>query len=189
MDPTQTPDPNKNRKHTTGFDANHAVVKPDVHPYLSEKTVAYAQVGKAFIMATSKSMLNRAVMAYEGHGATLADDSGYADMERSLTPGSQSYMLIHLGNIMQRLQPELKKSLQGEDAAMANDIMQMFGSQNAGIVISGKYDGKMSIGSVLIPLNYEKIISVMGKAAKKAAPPHDNKITRLDSMKSLVAVK
>ena len=189
IDPTQTPAPNKSLKHTTGFDANHAVVKPEVHPYLSEKTVAYAQVGKAFILATSKSMLNRAVLAYEGRAASLADDSGYADMERSLTPGSQSYMLIHLGNIMQRLQPELKKSLQGEDAEMANDIMQMFGSENAGIAMSGKYDGKMSVGSVLLPLNYEKMISVMGKAAKKAAAPHNEKITRRGFSTPRVAAK
>ena len=180
IDPTETHDPNAALKHTASFDADHSVVNPNVHPYLSEKTVAYAQVGKAFIIATSKPMLDRAVQAYEGHGASLADDPGYADMERSLTPGSQSYMLIHLGAIMQRLQPELKKSLQGEDAEMANDMMQMFGSQNAGIAISGKYDGKMSIGSILIPLNYDKMIRVMGKAAKKAAAPHDDKVTMLD---------
>ena len=177
MDPTKTPRANKTLKHPARFDASAANAQPQVNPYLSEKTIAYAQVGKAFLLATSKAMLNRAALAYAGHAASLADDPGYAEMQRTLTPGSQSYALIHLGHIMERLQPELKKSLQGEDAEMANDIMQMFGSENAGMTFSGKYDGKMSTGSVLIPLNYEKIISVLGKAAKKATAPHDEKIT------------
>ena len=180
IDPTETHDRNRPFTQPIGFDAGHNSVKPEIHPYLNEKTIAYAQVGKAFLLATSRPMLDRAVMAYEGQGALLADDPGYADMERSLTPGSQSYMLIHLGAIMQRLQPELKKALQGEDAEMASDIMQMFGSPNAGIAISGKYDGKMSIGSVLIPLNYDKIISVMGKTAKKYGAPHQERGPLID---------
>ena len=180
VDPTETHDPNAAMKRPIRFETGHAVVKPDVHPYLSEKTIAYAQVGRAFILATSKSMLDRAVLAYEGHGPSLADDPAYADMERSLTPSSQNYMLIHLGAIMQRLQPELKKSLHGEDAELTNDMMQMFGSDNAGIAFSGKYDGKMSIGSVLIPLNYEKIIRVMSKAAKKVTAPRENKTALID---------
>ena len=189
MDPTKTPAPDKALKHPARFDADHAVVKPEVNPYLNEKTVAYAQVGKAFILATSKTMLNRAVMAYQGHAASLADDPGYADMQRALTPGSQTYALIHLGHLMERLQPEIKKSLQGEDAEMANDMMQMFGAENAGIAFSGKYDGKMSVGSVLIPLNYEKIIRVMGKAAKKAAATHDEKITRRETQVQRLTAK
>ena len=188
-DPTKTPPARKALKHPARFDAATANAQPQVNPYLEEKTIAYAQVGKAFILATSKAMLNRAALAYQGHAASLADDPGYADLQRSLTPGSQNYALISLGHIMERLQPELKKSLQGEDAEMANDMMQMFGSENAGVAFSAKYDGKMSIGSVLIPLNYEKIISVIGKAAKKATTPHDEKVTNRSRFAPRVAAK
>ncbi len=173
MDPTKTPNEGRPLRPIR-FEANPAVVKPETHPYLSEKTIAYAQVGKTFIMATSKAMLNRAVMAYTGHAPALTDDPTYADLQRSLTPGAQNYGLIDLGRIMERLQPELKKSLKGEDAELASDIIEMFGPK-AGIAYSAKYDGRMSVGSMLIPLNYEKAARVMKRAFKKAGTAFDGR--------------
>ena len=149
----------------------------DPTEYVKDKTIAYAQVGKAVMFATSKKMLEEAVTTYTGHEGSLADDPGFAAMQKAMMPGAQNFVMIHVGHILERVRPEIARALKDDDTGIAADIVDMFGSQDAGILVASRYDGKIVSGTVLIPLNYEKMFQVMSKAAKKTNEHHDNRLT------------
>ena len=145
--------------------------------YVKDKTIAYAQVGKSVLFASSKKMLEEAVTTYTGHEGSLADDPGFAAMQKAMMPGAQNFVMIHVGHIMERIRPEIARALKDDDTGIAADIVDMFGSPDAGILIASRYDGKIASGTILLPLNYEKMLQVVSKAAKKTGTPHDNRLT------------
>jgi hypothetical protein len=147
--------------------AGNAVVEA-----LKDKTVCYAIIGKTVILSSSKASLQSAMAAYRGQGKTLADDPAYATMQAKLTPQSQAFALIDIGKICDALRPTLEAGLKQSDIK-ANDILGIFGDGKMGIMSSGRYDGKLFKGSATLPLDYAKLIRLIGKVLDLApsSPP------------------
>lgn len=150
---------------------------PEAKRFAENKTVVYAQIGKAVLIASSQEMLDKALTVYQGQGASLADDAAYAGMRDKLPQGSQSAMMVNLGAIMQALRPTIEKAMKGSDSSFtADDIVNLFG-QSAGMVMGGKYDGKTATGTFFMPISYERAIHSMGalmKTIEDAGKPRSN---------------
>jgi Protein of unknown function (DUF3352). len=135
---------------------------PEAKRFAENKTVVYAQIGKAILIATSQEMLDKAISAYHGQGPTLASDTPYSNMRNALPSGSQSAMMVNLGAIMQALKPTIEKAMKGNEMGLtADDIVNLFG-QSAGVVAGGKYDGKTMGGAFFLPIDYERGIKGIG---------------------------
>jgi hypothetical protein len=143
---------------------------PSVHVQMDKKddvTITYAQVGKAILIASSPSMLERAVAVYQGQGPSLAQDPAVSAMRQNATPGSQSVLMVNVASILEKLRPEMEKSMKGGDSPInVDDVLRLFGGTDNGIIISGKYDGRISSGTFFLPLNYENAVHLMAQGSK-----------------------
>lgn len=137
------------------------------------KGAVYAEVGKAVLLASSRSLLDRALAAYAGHGASLADSPAYRAMRAQLPQGAQSAVLIDLPGIMDTLQPALARTVANNQSGMTpDDFARLFGSAGTtGLVGSSRYDGKTFTTTLFLPLDYERLIHIVGTFSGHAQPP------------------
>lgn len=147
--------------------------------HIQNKTVAYVQVGKAVLMASSQNLLERAVSVYKGTDRSLADEPSYAAMREMLVPNAQSLFMVSLSDIMEALRPTLEKAMKdGRGGPSAADLVGLFGTASAGLVGSGRYDGQVMTGNFFLPLDYERLIRLIGSAARPGAPDHSAALSR-----------
>lgn len=129
---------------------------------IKDKELVYAQVGHAVLIASSRRMMDRALIAYNQGGSVLADEPAYAQMSRLAPAGAQSLVLLDLPGIMEAFRPLLTKSMRGSNVGITpDDIIRMFG-QKTGIVGAQQYDGKVIKGYFFLPLDYTRVIHLMG---------------------------
>jgi hypothetical protein len=163
--------------HTTTFGGNGSAspmgapagpgATPTQHMF-GNKTLIYAQVGHALLIASSQPMMDHALAAYQRGTGGLADDAAFAQMRRQAPPGAQSLLLIDLPGIMEAFRPELTRSMSNTSAGVTvDDVLHLFG-QHTGIVGTQQYDGRVASGYFFMPLDYGKMIHLIG-AAQRAA--------------------
>ncbi|MFY9234329.1 MAG: DUF3352 domain-containing protein [Fimbriimonadaceae bacterium] len=148
-----------------------APVKSTPNPALKDKTIAYAQVGNAVIIASSEAMLVRAIDAYNGKGATLAGDPAFAYASDTLRDNAQSMIVVNLNRIMETMRPQIEQS-----GGPVEDIVNLFGGPGVSLVGSGSYDGKVMTGEMFLPLDYTRLVKMMGEGMRqgqKQMPPPD----------------
>ncbi len=144
---------------------------PAMDKYLKSKAVVFAQVGHAVLLASSQQMLDKALATYTSGKDSLADDPSYAQMRSVVPQGTQNLLLVNLPGIMQALRPMLAKSLSGSSGMTPDDITSLFGSGNDGIVGSQQYDGKVATMTFFMPLDYARLIHLIGKSTGGPTPP------------------
>jgi len=139
----------------------------DVGKYVQNKTVAYAQVGNTVLIASSQNLLERAVTAYQGAERSLADEPAYAAMRGMVTPNAQSLFMVNLADILAALRPTLEKAMEGDPTAPSvDDIVLLFGTVNTGLVGSGRYDGQVMTANFFLPLDYERLLRLIGTTTR-----------------------
>jgi hypothetical protein len=82
-------------------------------------------------------------------------------MKSRVVEGSQTIGLVDVRRILEVLRPMIEEGLR-EGPVSADDILNLVGDGQAGIVMSGKYDGEVGTGRVLIPLDFDRVISLFG---------------------------
>jgi hypothetical protein len=138
---------------------------------IANKTVAYAQVGRAVIMASSREMLERAVDSFSGSDGPLGAQPAYQGMRQAALAGSQSVMLVDLAGILESLRPQIEEAMRdGPEGIAADDVLRLFGESASGMVASGRYDGKVSRGAFFLPLDYGRFIHLLGASFKSMNP-------------------
>ncbi len=144
-----------------------------------------AEVGRSLIAASSLPLLDKALAAWYGQGATLMDDPAFRTMRQKVTPGAQAAFMLDLRRILESLSSKLKEGLDdGSSEISANDVLGLFGEDDAGLVISTHYDGRLATGTFFLPLDYDRVLHLIGRASAQdvkslqahAEPPRgDNK--------------
>jgi hypothetical protein len=127
------------------------------------KTLVWAEVGKAVLIASSRAMLDRALATFTTGAGSLSDDPTYAQMSRQAQPGAQALLMIDLPGIMEALRPPIARALGGRQELTANDLIDLFG-HGSGIVCSQRYDGKTVYSTFSMPLDYGTLIRLFGAA-------------------------
>jgi hypothetical protein len=159
----------------TGSGAPHRELNPPVAPEVQNavkgKTVVYAQVGNTVLIASSHAMLDAAVTAWSGEGRPLAEDPAYVRMQAQMTQNAQNALMVNLPAIMEALRPTLEKAMKDSGAGItADDIIKMFGAANTGLVGSGRCDGKVGTGTLFMPLDFDRVIHMIGVATRQGGP-------------------
>jgi hypothetical protein len=133
---------------------------------MAHKTLVYAQVGHALLIASTRSLLDRAIAAYTHGSGSLAADPVYAAMAQQIPSGSQSLLLVDLPTIMEAIRPTLTNSMSGNQSGVTpDDILHLFG-QHTGIIGAQQYDGRAIKGYYYMPLDYDRLIHIIGVAQR-----------------------
>ncbi|MEZ0327615.1 MAG: DUF3352 domain-containing protein [Fimbriimonas sp.] len=120
---------------------------------MGAKSPCLALIGKAIIMASSKPMMFTAIRAYRGT-ASLSTDPAFAAMSSQMTDRAQAATLISIHRVLDRMRPEFEKSK--NMLISADDIVNVFGGENDGLVISGYVLGDQMVGTAFLPLDYDR---------------------------------
>src|SRR5205085_6247042 len=117
--------------------------------------------GKTLLVASSQAMLDRALAAYYGQAPTLAEDPAFLAMRDHVVPGAQVIFMMNLTAILERMEASLKDAFP-QSHMDKDDLIHLFGGSDNGLVISGRYDGQTQRGAMFLPLDYERLIRVIG---------------------------
>ena len=135
----------------------------DMQEAMRNKTVAYAQIGHVLLIASSRRMLDRAIAAYQSGSDTLANDPGYAQMRQQMIPGTQNALLLNLPSILEAVRPYVTDAMGGNSGGMnVEDILHLAGAPGNSLVVTQQYDGKTFKTTFFLPLDYEKVIHLIG---------------------------
>jgi hypothetical protein len=150
-------------RESLGHGMDDGTVKKDV--LVGKKTVAYAIVGKAVLAASSQELLDRAVACYSSKTNGMTGDAKFSTSEKELLDGSQSFATFSLSRIAEGVKNTLNTSkMDGNNRKAFDSIIGMFQSLNDPFYVKGKStpDGHTS-GGVFIPLDYDKLIDLLGE--------------------------
>ena len=154
------------RKSITGHPNAHDPLKYDVLG--GNKTVAWAKVNGAVLIATSKELLNQAIDAYQGKGPSLRSDDLLKAADDT-SDGSQAIGAVSFSRIATGLQNTLDESKMDDDARKVFDMaLTAFRGLKQPLAIRGKVspDGNTS-GSLFVPVDYDGLIDFIGSLAHK----------------------
>ncbi len=150
------------RRRTVSYLPTEASAKPR-GAYLKGKTVAWAVIGRSVILATSRPMLEKALASAEGRAPSLATDPKNNLIRQTLEKGSQGWYWIGLGQIMQKFRPLIEENFKNSDPTMGEDLLNLFGGEEAGLIASWHYNGKLAQGTLFYPMNWERALQLGGK--------------------------
>jgi hypothetical protein len=175
--PPEAPPLDDSKPPITDFDYHYRPAPKQTEPpaFLKEKTIVYAEVNGGILITSSRSLLEK-TLATKDSGRSLATEAAYTAMLDNLVPGSQGLMMINIKKIMQTLKPMMDKNLEG-GPIQASDLAGLFGDGLVGLVVSGKYDGRVCTGRMLLPLDFERGIAMIGDGMRSgesmASAPQD----------------
>lgn len=129
--------------------------------YTEGKALVYAQAGKSLLVASSQAMLDKALAAYYGQAPTLAEDPAFLAMRDRVVPGAQVVFMMNLTSILERMQSSLKETFPNSHMDQ-DDLIHLFGGSDNGLVMSGRYDGQTQRGAMFLPLDYERLVRIIG---------------------------
>lgn len=133
-----------------------------VQQAVGNKTITFAQIGHAVLVATSPRMLERALAAYAGGANTLADDAGYTRMRHHIPEGTQNVAFLAIPSLVAAARPALSHALADSHTGInADDILHLFGSPGDGLVATQQYDGKTLKMTLFLPMDYEKMLHMV----------------------------
>lgn len=134
----------------------------DVQSAVGNKTLTFAQIGHAVLIATSQHMLDRAIAAYSSGVDTLADDAGYTRMRHHVAEGTQNVFFLAIPSIMEASRPTLTKALASSHTGISpDDILRLVGTPGVGLVATQQYDGKTVKMTMFLPMGYDRVLHLV----------------------------
>lgn len=134
-------------------------------PVLKGKTLIMAQVGGNIFVTSSRALVNQSLELARGGGQSLASDPAFAGMTTRVVEGSQANLMISLRRILDVMRPQIEESMKG-GPVNADDVVSLFGDLGTGLVGSAKFDGDVMVGSLFLPLDYDRAITLIGKSMR-----------------------
>jgi len=130
---------------------------------VAKKTVAWAHVNGAVMLASSQDLLDKAISAYEGKETSLGTDKTIASAADP-SDGSQAMFVMSLPRIAQGVRGSLRMDKMDKDGRKVTDqILSFMDGLTTPISLKSKMspDGSSS-GKFFIPMDYVKLIDLIG---------------------------
>lgn len=125
-----------------------------------QKRMGFVETPQGVLFGTSETVLYRAMSAAEG-SQSLKHDAAYIGSFKKAEGKTEMLVMINAHRIMQMFREPITSSLKGSDV-IAEDVLGIFGPDNSSIVSTGRLEGGKSYSKVFIPLDYDKLIRVIG---------------------------
>ena len=136
-----------------------------------QKLLIFAVIDKSVIVASSRSLMDRAIASYNTGKSSLASDPAYTPMLKQITAGSQQVIMVNVPDIMEHLRHVLTSSMTDPNGPKPEDVIKLFGSQGNGLILSRGCADNRESGVLFIPIDYERAIHLIGlqRTARKDA--------------------
>lgn len=157
------------------FDGGRSGSAGTMAPKGEKKKLLFATVGKSVLIASSESLLNRAIAAYNTGSSTLETDPAYMPLLKRLTVGAQNVFVVAAPDVMERLKPTMAGEFSDPQGPKEEDVVKLFGSRGNGLVISQGNDGHTLTGNLFFPLDYEAAIHLASVSNHSAQQQGSNK--------------
>ncbi|HLK60627.1 MAG TPA: DUF3352 domain-containing protein [Chthonomonadaceae bacterium] len=132
-----------------------------------KKQLLFATIGKSVVVASSQSLLDRDIAAYNSGSAALDKDPNYTTLLKQVPEDSQNVFLMAVPDVMERLRPEMASSYTDPHGPKVDDVVKMFGPRGSGLVFSQGHEGQIVTGNLFVPLDYEDVIHLISLANKQ----------------------
>jgi len=136
---------------------------------VGNKTVVFATIGKVVFASTSQTLLDWAINSYNAKSGNLAADVKFAPYEKDLLDGSQSIIALSLARIAEGVKNTVHPTnMKEDDSKLFNSILDAFSTLKEPFSIKTKaLPNGIGAGGVFIPLDYDKMIDMVGTQMKK----------------------
>jgi len=151
----------------------------DIQPLVDGKTVTYAKVGNAVLIATSKALLDRALNAYTTRNDSLVGDPSIMPALNASVPDAQSVMVLDVSRIAACVDSMMRYDKMDPEAAKA--AKRLIGTLKG---LTAPLHGSSAIGkdnigaSFFMPMDYDGLIDFIGgmiKSAQEGKDPSESK--------------
>lgn len=168
-----------------GVQVDGRQVVPGANQIFRNKTLAFAQVGRTVLVASSREMLERGIRScsrgtdVSSVSVSLASDPAYARMWQHLPDGAQNATLIATPVMLVGMKPALTDLLRttpfdqlNQRGGMTVDsLFSIFGTTGDGIVATQQYNGKTLKVTFFVPVDYAKAIHLVGNMIASTENP------------------
>lgn len=163
-------DPASQAQFTKGLRSSSPDGEGVAPPAMRDKTPIYATIGNSVILASSEAMLGKALNAYRGNGRSLLDDAAFATMQGKVGDRAQALVMVSLRRIMEAIRPSIEES---GSPVNVDDLVNLFGGPDTGLVGTSWYDGNLMGGEMFVPLDWVRLVRIVGAGMRKDAsgPP------------------
>ncbi len=139
------------------------------NPAFKDKNVSYAVCNGTLVVATSTAMMTKAMLTLNG-GRSLADDPAFAEMDSRVNDKDQSMIMCSLSRVAARFSEEWMKN-EKDSGITADDIVNLFGGPNTGLVGSGRIENDAATGSLFLPLDVDRMAKIFGSIKRQSSRP------------------
>jgi len=149
---------------------------PTVNPIAAPevKQLVWAVIGKSVVIASSRSLLDKAIAAQASGTGSIATDNNMLPMLKQVVDSPQQMMVVDLHSIMEAMRTPLAAAMTGPDSPKLEDVIRVFGTNGAGFVCSQGYENSTASAKVLFPLDYERLIHIIALANKSSKSQKNN---------------
>lgn len=154
-------------RKSLGQGMENSGIRKDV--MIGNKEIAFATLGNVLVGATSKELLDKAVACYESKTGGLVGDSNFEPSEKTLLDGSQMAAAFSVSRMAEGVRNTIDTSkMDSNGRKLFDGILDAFSTLKEPFSIQSKTspDGLTS-GGLFIPMDYDKIIDLIGQNMKK----------------------
>lgn len=141
-----------------------SIFGPGKSDVMSQKTLLMAEFDNGGAMSTSRARLESMITMSN----SLKDDPSASTILKSSNDGANTIFQLNHGRIIALFLSKIDEQFKGQGIT-GNDLMEAFGGRDAGISVSAKKDGEFIRSRCTIPMNYDRLISLIGKGSRGAS--------------------
>ncbi|HWA82360.1 MAG TPA: DUF3352 domain-containing protein [Fimbriimonadaceae bacterium] len=142
------------RKELAGKQAREGEVSP-----FSDKTISYAVANGTVLVASSDALMTKALLTFNGD-RSLAEDAAFMDMSLRTTPKDQCMVMCSLSRVFQAFGENLGEMGEGHEFT-PEDVINLFGGPNTGLVGSGYVENNAVRGTLFLPLDFDRMAKLI----------------------------
>ncbi len=159
------PDIAKDMQGSIGKGMEHTPAHRDM--LIKDKTMAWAYAGHAVIVASSESLLDRAVAAYQTHSGGLDSDARL--LAAAPRNGAQQLLAVSVSRVAQGIENTIDtSSMAKKDVDTLEGVLGAFKALAQPLDIQSTMGPQgLAQGSLFVPLDYDKLIDLAGTEINK----------------------
>ncbi|HVT12108.1 MAG TPA: DUF3352 domain-containing protein [Fimbriimonadaceae bacterium] len=131
----------------------------DVSPF-SDKTLSYAVANGTVVVASSSAMMTKAILTLNG-AKSLAEDPAFMEMSSRTTEKDQFMLMCSLSRVFQAFGENLGENIGKGHDFTADDVINLFGGPNTGLVGSGYVENNAARGTLFLPLDFDRMAKLI----------------------------
>jgi hypothetical protein len=129
-----------------------------------DKTITWAIIGNTVVASSSTKLLDRAIANLKNPTAGLSTDALWSPYEKTLLDGSQTISAFNLSRMAEGFENTLHIDKMGDEKETVQEVVDILKTLKEPFRIQAKTTEGESTMKLFIPMDYDKLIDMIGKA-------------------------